>query len=134
MEKKFRVILGTIITFIVVAILGTLFLRYWLLNKDELAQKWALEGQVAGLEFGKNHSRQACVDEAVNRAKTCDGILCQTAQTYFIKPCLKAANSSSDICSTMPNNSDEGVGWAKEYCLKIAFQGMGCEIILKEVS
>jgi hypothetical protein len=98
---------------------------HWLgANKDNLVN----EGRAAmsdGSAFGMGSTSEACIEEALRRASTCEGILCGAQVELFAEGCFSAAPPTQAQCAGAPAATDiiQSTTWATQRCQSMGHRG-----------
>ncbi len=134
--------LKKILLFSLLALL-LLFAYLWLNQERWLAQfnaERAAEFERfhrSGLEFGREHDQQACLDKALSDFNTeCSGFSCTVRYGQFLRACWQNAAASADFCNGVPpyrdKPSEEDKNWARETCWGQDIRGEGCRLLLRQ--
>ncbi|KEA62428.1 hypothetical protein ADIMK_3319 [Marinobacterium lacunae] len=130
-----------LLVLLVVALLGSGYL--WL-NKDsflsEFNQERAEEAQRfrnEGLEYGRSHDQQACLDKALEEFDTqCSGFSCTVRYGKFLNACLETAAQKAGFCDGVPpyreEKTEEDKSWARESCWARDVRGEGCRLLMRQ--
>jgi len=117
---------------------------YLWLNRDafvaEFNRERAEEGQrfhALGVEYGRSHDRQACLDKALTDFDTqCTGFECTVRYGRFLKACLDNAAGDAEFCREVPEfhaePTEEDKNWARESCWARDIRGEGCRLLLRQ--
>ncbi|WP_432697082.1 hypothetical protein ACQUQP_01635 [Marinobacterium sp. YM272] len=130
-----------LLALLAVAVLGVAYLWF---KKDAIVAEFnqeraeeALVYREAGLEYGRNHDQQACLDEALKEFDTqCTGFSCTVRYGKFLNACLETAAVSETFCDKVPayqeeKTEDEKI-WAREACWAQDIRGEGCRLLLRQ--
>ncbi len=136
MSKTLKIVLIIIGAFIILCG-GALGLgAHWLgTNKDKIVS----EGRQAvsdGAAFGMGRTSDACIEEALRRASTCEALLCQAQVQMFAEGCFSAAPPTDAQCSGAPATRDiiKSTTWATERCQSMGQRGnQHCARILQSL-
>ncbi|GGC10062.1 hypothetical protein GCM10011352_40660 [Marinobacterium zhoushanense] len=117
---------------------------YLWLNRDrfvaEFNQQRAADAQrfhAAGIEFGRNHDQQACLDKALSDFDTqCTGFECTVRYGKFLKACLDSSSVNPAFCQGVPafneELSEEDKNWARQSCWGRDIRGEGCRLLMRQ--
>lgn len=130
-----------LLALLAIAVLGCVYL--WI-NKDSIVTEFnqeraeeALVYREEGLEYGRNHNQQECLDEALQEFDTqCTGFSCTVRYGKFLNACLETAAVSDTFCDNVPayqeeKTEDEKI-WARETCWNQDIRGEGCRVLLRQ--
>ncbi|TCK03514.1 hypothetical protein [Marinobacterium mangrovicola] len=130
-----------LLALLAIAVLGAGYL--WL-KKDSIVEEFnreraedAVVYREAGLEFGRTHDQQECLDEALQEFDTqCTGFSCTVRYGKFLNACLETASDSATFCDNVPAYQDEKTEeekvWARETCWDRDIRGEGCRVLLRQ--
>jgi len=141
-----------VIVLVCFGIVGILFfvaigaVVWWIsTNKGAIVEKGKASDSEARA-FGKEHDRDACVDEGLRRVDLCNGakgaFVCMTAANIFAERCIvyaqPPAGAASSICDEAPPKNEimKTVEFAQKQCTKHARQpgDQGCSQLMQAVA
>ncbi|MBV1789270.1 hypothetical protein KQ940_14525 [Marinobacterium sp. D7] len=130
-----------LLALLALAVLGGGYL--WL-NRDRFVEDFNRQRaeevrrfHAAGIEYGRNHDQQACLDKALTDFDTqCTGFECTVRYGQFLKACLDNASVAPAFCQEVPafneELTEEDKNWARQSCWGRDIRGEGCRLLMRQ--
>jgi hypothetical protein len=136
MSTAIKVILGVVVSFVLIVIIGVVIAAYWFTtHKDQLlagAQKTMKEGE----SYGRTTDNKGCVNEAFERGKRDQSMTGTISNKLFLKGCLDNSRNTPNFCAGVPKQTSffDSVTWINEQCTKRGATGeQYCTQLFQEV-
>lgn len=132
-----KILLLLILVSVAVAALFWVQKDEWLAEFNAERAEEAEHFRSAGLEYGRHHDQQACLDRALHDFDTqCSGFSCTVKYGRFLDACLETAAHTPGFCAGVPpyheELSEEDKNWARDLCWGQDIRGEGCRLLLRQ--
>lgn len=132
-----KILLALLLVSVVSAVLFWLQKDAWLAEFNAERAAEAERFRAAGLEYGRGHDQQACLDKALTDFDTqCSGFSCTVRYGRFLDACLETAAHTPGFCAGVPpyheERSEEDKSWARDSCWEQDIRGEGCRLLLRQ--
>ena len=136
MPAWLKIVLAVIGVFILIVV-GFGVVGFVYVNKHK--EEWMKAGNAAkqeGETFAAGKDASLCVDEALRRLGSCQGLQCEVTNRIFLEHCMKKAAPSPQLCTNVPRRSAilASARWALEECGRRGMpNNQPCGRLLQEV-
>lgn len=113
---KVLLVIGIVI---VVGIVGIVAVGYYFYKNHgkELVSSVQRE-QREGEQLGRGQSADACMKPSIERARRCDGVICQARVQVFLTSCVASSADPRAICKDVPSGLLDRGQWAVAECAR----------------
>lgn len=93
------------------------------------------QGKAEGLQYAKNHDREACVRQVTVGKQVCTELSCYLENHYFFQTCMDNAKPSASLCENVPpiRNLFQFGSWKNKQCKKAKRTDRTCFNIWEKV-
>jgi hypothetical protein len=118
MPRALKIVLVVAVALALLAAAAMGFGYWWLKAHAQELKATGEQSVAAGEAFAAGRDQSACIDEAVQRASKCDGMMCEVRNRLFLEGCLKKATLVVTLCVGVPPRSEimQSVQWALGRC------------------
>jgi hypothetical protein len=113
---KVLLVIGIVVVIGIIAVVAAGY--YFYKNHGQELMSSVQREQQEGAAAGKGQPAESCIKPAIERAKKCDGVICQARTQVFLTTCVGSSVDPQAVCAKVPEGILERGRWAGEECVR----------------